>query len=206
MALLTDGVDARRVAEHVAAAELRSAGEIVVAVARRSAEYGRERAWFTLILTLAAALAAYRFVPQLPEVWLLCAQAPCALAAWWLSALPGLLRRLVPRAAQSAAVHARAEQLFLELGVTETRERSGVLLLLSESERRVELLADRGIHERVGSEVWQALVQAVTRAIREGQAAEGVCTAVDAIGEALAQHFPRAADDTNELPDAVQRV
>jgi putative membrane protein len=206
MALLIEGADSQRIAEHVAAAERRSAGEIVVAVARRSAEYGRERAWFALILTLCAALAAYRFVPQLPEVWLLCAQGPFALAAWWLSGLPGLLRRLVPRALQHGAVHARAEQLFLELGVTETRERSGVLLLLSESERRVELLADRGIHERVGSDVWQSLVQAVTRAIREGHPADGVCAAVDAIGDALAQHFPRAADDTNELSDAVQRV
>jgi putative membrane protein len=206
MSLLTDGADAQRVAERVAAAERRSAGEIVVAVARRSAEYGRERAWFTLIATLCAALAAYRFVPQLPEVWLLCAQAPFALAAWSLSGSPGLLGRLVPRAAQQSAVHARAEQLFLELGVTETRERSGVLLLLSESEHRVELLADRGIHQRVDSELWQSLVQTVTRAIREGHAADGVCAAVDAIGDALAQHFPRAADDTNELPDAVQRV
>jgi len=206
MALLSEGADAQRVAERVAAAERRSAGEIVVAVARRSAEYGRERAWFTLVLTLCAALAAYRFVPQLPEVWLLCAQAPFALAAWWLSGWSGVLRQLVPRAVQHGAVHARAEQLFLELGVTETRERSGVLLLLSEAEHRVELLADRGIHERVGSEVWQALVQAVTRAIREGRPADGVCVAVDAIGDALAQHFPRAAGDTNELPDAVQRV
>jgi putative membrane protein len=206
MALLTDGADAQRVGECVAAAELRSAGEIVVAVARRSAEYGRERAWFTLIVTLCAALVAYRFVPQLPEVWLLCAQAPFALGAWWLSGLPGLLRRLVPRAVQHGAVHARAEQLFLQLGVTETRERSGVLLLLSEAEHRVELLADRGIHQRVGSEVWQSLVQAVTRAIREGHAADGVCAAVDAIGDALARHFPRSEDDINELPDAVQRV
>ena len=206
MALLTERADAQRIAERVAAAESRSAGEIVVAVAQRSAEYGRERAWFALIATLCAALVAYRFLPQLPEVWLLCAQAPFALAAWWLSGLPGLLRRLVPRAVQLGAVHARAEQLFLELGVTETRERSGVLLLLSESERRVELLADRGIHQRVGSEVWQSLVETVTRAIREGHPADGVCAAVDAIGEALAQHFPRGADDTNELPDAVQRV
>jgi putative membrane protein len=194
------------VAERVAAAESRSAGEIVVAVARRSAEYGRERAWFTLILTLSAALAAYRFVPQLPEVWLLCGQGPFALGAWWLSGAPALVRHLVPRAVQSSAVHTRAEQLFLELGVTETRERSGVLLLLSEAEHRVELLADRGIHQRVGSEVWQSLVETVTRAIREGHPADGVCAAVDAIGAALAQHFPRAADDTNELPDAVQRV
>jgi putative membrane protein len=206
MALLSSETDTKLIAERVAAAELRTAGEIVIAVARRSAEYGRERAFVSCVATLLWALLVYHFLPQVPEIWVLCGQAPIALAAWWLSGLPALLHRWVPRAVQASAVHARAQQLFLELGVTETRQRSGVLLLLSESERRVELLADRGIHERVGSERWQALVQAVSAAIAEGKAAQGVGAAVDSIGEALAQHFPREADDTNELPDAVRRI
>jgi putative membrane protein len=205
MALLAAEAEAKLVAERVAAAEQRSAGEIVVAVVRRSAEYGGERASSSLLLTLCVAVAVY-LVPGVPEVWLVCGQAPLALAAWWLSGLPPLLRYLVPRASQHEAVHARAQQLFLQLGVTETKQRSGVLLLLSESERRVELLADRGIHERVGTERWQSLVQAVSAAIRDGNAAQGVCAAVDSIGEALAQHFPRAAGDTNELPDAVRQL
>jgi putative membrane protein len=196
----------KQVAERVGAAEQRTAGEIVIALARRSSDYGRERALASFVATLVVAVGVYHFLPQLPEVWVLCGQAPLGLAFWWLSAWPVLLRRVVPREAQHSGVHARAQQLFLELGVTETRQRSGVLLLLSESERRVELLADRGIHERVGSEVWQALVQTVTGSIREGRAVEGVCAAVDSIGAALAQHFPPEADDTNELPNAVQRV
>jgi putative membrane protein len=196
----------KQIAERVSAAEQRTAGEIVIALARRSSEYGRQRALVSFAATLVVALAVYHFLPQVPEVWVLCGQAPLGLAFWWLSAVPALLRRLVPREAQCSRVHARAQQLFLELGVTETRQRSGVLLLLSESERRVELLADRGIHERVGSEVWQALVQTVTSSIRQGRAAQGVCAAVDSIGAALAQHFPPEADDTNELPNAVQRV
>jgi putative membrane protein len=206
VALLANDGEGQAVAERVAAAERRTAGEIVIAVARRSSEYGRERALLTLVATLIVALAVYQFLPQLPEVWVLCGQAPIAIAAWGLSGLPGVLRRLVPQEAQRAGVQARAQQLFLKLGVTETKQRSGVLLFFSESERRVELLADRGIHERVGSEVWQALVQTVTSSIREGRAVAGVCAAVDSIGDALAQHFPPEADDTNELPNAVQRV
>jgi len=160
----------------------------------------------SLVGTLVVALVVYRYVPQVPEVWLLCGEAPVALALWWISGLPPLLRALVNPTSRHAAVRWRAQQLFLELGVTETRQRSGVLLFLSEAERRVELLADRGIHERVGEEAWRSLVQVVTTAIREGRAAQGVCAAVDSIGESLAQHFPREADDTNELPDAMHRI
>jgi putative membrane protein len=125
---------------------------------------------------------------------------------WWLSGLGAVTRRLVPVGAQREAVRARAEQSFLEQGVTETRERSGVLLFLSEAERRVELLADRGIHERVGTEAWQALVNAVVDSIRTGQAGAGIASAVDAIGAHLAQYFPPSPGDTNELADAPRRV
>jgi putative membrane protein len=103
-------------------------------------------------------------------------------------------------------VKARAEQLFIEEGVTETRERSGVLLYLSEAEHRVELLADRGIHERVGAETWQRLVDEVVIGIRAGHAMDGIVKAVDAIGASLAQHFPPSSDDVNELSNAPRRV
>jgi putative membrane protein len=194
------------VAEHVALAERGTAGEIVVVLAERSGGYERQRVAVSFTATLLTAMALYTFVPELEEIWVLCAEAPIMLLFWWLSGLRGLLRLLVPALAQRVAVRARAEQSFLEQGVTETRERSGVLLFLSELERRVELLADRGIHERVGTEVWQALVNDVVVAIREGQAASGLTRAVDAIGVRLAEHFPPSPDDTNELPDEPRRI
>ena len=206
MALFAGQAEAERVAQRVAEAERGTAGEIVVAVARRSSDYGSQRALFSLIWTLGAALAGYFLLPQLPELWLLYAELPLALLGWWVSGTSPGLRLCVPLAAQQAAVHARAQQLFLEQGVTETRQRSGVLLFFSEAEHRLELIADRGIHERVGGEVWQSVVKAVSTAIHEGHAADGVCAAVDSIGQALAQHFPPEPDDQNELPDALTRV
>jgi putative membrane protein len=203
---LLSAAEAASVAEHVARAELGTAGEIVVVLAERSSGYERQRVAVSFTATLLTALALYTFVPSIPELWVLCAQAPIMLFAWWFSGLPAVTRVFVPVSAQRAAVRARAEQSFLEQGVTETRERSGVLLFLSEAERRVELLADRGIHERVGTEDWQALVNAVVGAIRTGQAGAGIASAVDAIGARLAQYFPPSPDDINELPDAPRRV
>ncbi|MEY2931640.1 MAG: hypothetical protein RL033_2389 [Pseudomonadota bacterium] len=206
MALFAHQAEAERVAQRVAAAERGTAGEIVVAVARRSSDYGAERALFSLLWMLGWALAGYFWLPQVPELWLLYSELPLALLGWWLSGTPALSRRLVPRSTQHAAVQARAQQLFLQQGVTETQQRSGVLLFFSETERRMELIADRGIHERVGAEVWQALLTSVSSAIQGGHAADGVCAAVDAIGQALAKHFPAEPGDRNELPDAPARV
>lgn len=206
MAHLLTQAEAAKVAEHVAQAERGTAGEIVVVLAERSDGYERQRTAASFSATLLTALAIYTFAPSVPELWVLCGQAPLMLLFWWLSGRPGLTRALVPARALHAAVRARAEQSFLEQGVTETRDRSGVLLFLSEAERRVELLADRGIHERVGADVWQALVDDVVAAIRGGHAASGITRAVDAIGARLAQHFPPAPDDTNELPNEPRRI
>jgi len=206
MAHLLNAEETARVAEHVAAAERQTAGEIVVVLAERSASYERQRGAASFTVTLLVAVALYRFAPRIHELWLLCGQAPLILLFWWLSAWRPLTRWIVPGRAQREAVQARSKQVFIEHGVTETRERSGVLLYLSEAERRVELLADRGIHERVGAELWQALVDDVVGAIRGGQAAAGLTRAVDAIGARLAQHFPPSAADTNELPDEPRQL
>jgi putative membrane protein len=104
---------------------------------------------------------------------------------------------------QRRAVSDRVKQLFLELGIIETRDRSGVLVYLSELERRVEILADRGIHEHVGNQAWQAMVDELVGAIKGGRAAEGLATIIGRIGQELAAKFPPRPDDTNELPDEV---
>ena len=206
MAQLLNAEDAATVAEHVAQAERGTAGEIVVVLAERSAGYEQQRAAVSFTATLLVAVALYRFAPMIHELWVLCGQAPLMLVFWWLSGRRATLRAIVPRQVQAEAVRARSRQVFVDHGVTETRERSGVLLFLSEAERRVELIADRGIHERVGAELWQALVDDVVAAIRGGQARVGLTRAVDAIGARLAQHFPPSPEDTNELPDAPRQL
>jgi putative membrane protein len=203
---LLSTAEASTVAEHVARAERGTAGEIVVVLAERSAGYERQRAAASFTATLLVAIAFYTFVPAIPELWVLCGEAPIMLLCWWVTGLSPVTRALVRSGAQRVAVLGRAEQSFIEQGVTETRDRSGVLLFLSEAERRVELLADRGIHERVGTEEWQMLVNEVVKAIREGRAGAGIASAVDAIGARLAQHFPPRADDVNELADEPRRI
>lgn len=206
MARLLSESDTRAIAEHVAVAERRTAGEIVVVITERSGEYGTERAAFGLVVTLLTAIALYLLLPHVSGLWILTAQAPLWLLLWWVTGQAGVLHRIVPRAEQEAQVQARAKQLFIDEGVTETRDRSGVLLFLSEAERRIELLADRGIHERVGKEAWQVTVDKVVGAIHHGEAKAGITAAVDAIAENLARHFPPRDDDENELADAPRRV
>jgi uncharacterized membrane protein len=97
----------------------------------------------------------------------------------------------------------RAEKEFFRLGVHRTRDRSGVLILLVLSRRRIEVVADEGISARVPQPAWDFLVAGMAARFREGAYAEGLVTAVEEIGALLAEHFPRRHDDTDELPNDI---
>jgi putative membrane protein len=99
------------------------------------------------------------------------------------------------------AVKARAVRAFYEKGLYRTRHETGVLIFISEFERKVWILGDRGINSRIPPESWQQLVQTLTVGIREGRACEALCSVIASCGEELSRHFPRESDDINELQD-----
>lgn len=189
----------------VAAAEQRTAGELVVVVAQRSADYAVFRAGLSAAVTVALAVeAAHLFDVAL---WLLfSAQLPAGAALYAVLGHRAWLRWFVPKAVREEAVMQRAFSVFAQSGVGNTRDRSGVLVFLSEAERRAIILADRGIDARVAPDEWQADIDTLIRAIRKREAAKGLLTVVERIGGILAQSFPPKADDQNELPNAVREV
>lgn len=96
-----------------------------------------------------------------------------------------------------------AAYVFEELAMHRTAERNGVLLYLSVPSRKVALIGDRGIHERVGDGFWQDVLDGVLAEFRQQRFATGLIAGVERIGEQLAVHFPRTGDDRNELPDDI---
>jgi uncharacterized membrane protein len=97
----------------------------------------------------------------------------------------------------------RAIKVFERLGMHRTAERHGVLIYISVTDRKLAVIGDAGIHERVGEAYWQGLVDAVRDHLRQRRSREGLLHAIAEVGEALGQHFPRRPDDVNELPDDV---
>jgi uncharacterized membrane protein len=95
----------------------------------------------------------------------------------------------------------RAVELFGQLRVWDTEHNSGVLIYLLLADRRVEIVADRGIHSRVGANAWEAICGEMQRAFAAGRFEQGVSFGVGAISDLLATHFPRGAGAANELPN-----
>ena len=97
----------------------------------------------------------------------------------------------------------QAIKIFERLGMHRTEARNGVLLYISVTDRKLAVIGDKGIHERVGEAYWQGLVAAVRERMRQQQPRDGLIHAIAEVARELARHFPRHPGDTNELPNQV---
>jgi len=102
-------------------------------------------------------------------------------------------------AGQSA--RARALDLFAQLRVWDTEQNSGVLIYLLLADRDVEIVADRGIDAKVGTERWRSVCAAMETEFRNGHFEDGVLAGLQCITAELAAHFPPREPRRNELPD-----
>lgn len=89
-----------------------------------------------------------------------------------------------------ASARDRALALFDELGVGDTAQHSGVLVYLLLAEQAIEIVADRGLQQRVPAAHWADTVALVAASCREGRHEEGLLQAIAAAEAVLMQHFP----------------
>lgn len=96
----------------------------------------------------------------------------------------------------------RAVEVFSQLRIWDTEHNNGVLIYLLLADRDVEIVADRGVHAMVGQEAWETICQEMEKIFRNGKYEEGVLAGIRSVGHLLAQHYPRAGNKVNELPDS----
>jgi uncharacterized membrane protein len=95
----------------------------------------------------------------------------------------------------------RAHEVFSALHVWDTAHNSGVLIYVQLVDRRIEIVADRGISAKVAQAEWDAICRRMEKAFRAGCFEAGAVTAIAEITVLLARHFPPLGENPNELPD-----
>lgn len=203
MAILT-AQDRQRVESAIGAAEKRTAAEIVVTEVAHSDSYRDVRLALAALFGVGASAGVHLVFPLVGVGELLALQLVLFALGYLLLGQRSVLRSLLPEARVRAAVARAAKLAFLEHGVFATRERTGVLILLSELEHNVTILGDEGIHARVEKKGWDAHVDTMVKAIRAGKAGDGVCQVIEALSATLAEAAPVRHDDHNELHDRVR--
>lgn len=216
--------DHARVTAAVTEAEAHTDGEIVTVVARASDAYHDVALhWAVLAMLLVLALLAWQPAPvewlharlvdgwsPTPPGWYLAfallLMVVVFLAVRFAFAWDALRMLATPGATKTRRVGRRALQLFRTAAEKRTRASTGVLLYLSLAEHRAEIIADESIHSKVAPEVWGEAMAALIAAVKADRPGDGMAEAVARIGKVLAEHFPRSAGDTNELPDRLIEI
>lgn len=100
-------------------------------------------------------------------------------------------------------VYEQALREFEREGMHNTREKTGIMVLLVLHEKRFQILADSGIYAKLSQEWWNHKAELMAGYFKEGNYARGLCEVVSHVGRELANHFPKRSNDVNELPDDV---
>jgi len=103
---------------------------------------------------------------------------------------------------RNQAARERALDIFSQLRIWDTEHNNGVLIYLLLADRDIEIVADRGINGKVGTEGWEKICTVLEREFRAGLFEHGVIKGIQEVSRVLAQHFPKEPGGKNELPDA----
>jgi putative membrane protein len=190
-----------RIRQAVIAAESKTSGEIVPMVVTSSARYTEIELFGVVTGLFLGMLLGWLWHHPWESYHLNLWPVIGATIGFLVTRIPAVKRRLSSKTRIADAVNDRCLAAFTEHGLHYTRDHTGILILVSLLEHRVEVLADRGINQKVPPGTWNEIVGILTAGLKSGSACEAFCKAVERCGEILATHFPRQADDRDELPN-----
>jgi putative membrane protein len=196
-----DAAAARRVGDAVRDLESRSSAELVVEIRMRSGSYAHADARFAAALVLLSLVVLVYMPWVVPPVAVVLDAIAIYVAGIAVARRSTTLRRLfsTPRERQQA-VQTHAAALFHQRGIANTSGETGVLLYVSLLERRMEVLADRGLLQKVAAHEGNAAL-AELHAERTIDA-HAVTAAIARLAPILQRHLPAQALNEDELPSA----
>ncbi len=192
-------IERRQIADAVAEVEQRTNAELVTVLAARSGDYVH----YALAWAGAAALllSAPLLFARLSVFVVLSSQLALFCVLILLFRFPPLARRLIPQRIAHWHAANMARRQFLEQGLHHTKGETGVLIFVSEAERYVEILADRGVSTHVDDARWQSIVERFVDNVKRKRVLTGFVGAIGECGEILAEAVPKTDDNPNELPN-----
>jgi len=217
--LKLDDAAFEKIKAEVAAQELKTNGEIAVAVAAESAHYSF---WELLAANCVAAVLLIVLFPFsdkirglyrhlywqnepswiLPLFFIITAFATIAIV-FYLANVPAIDRLIIPAGVKRECVNHRSMRYFAESGVYDTKDHSGILIFVSYMERQVRIIADSGISSKISQDLWNLIADELAENLKNGQTTEAFVNAVSKCGELLAENFPAKEENPNELSDGL---
>jgi putative membrane protein len=190
-----------RIRQAIIQAESKTSGEIVPMVVAASQPYTEVELLGLIGGLFLGMIAEFFWSDPWASVYVNLWPLVGAFAGLLITRLPPVKRLFATKRQIAEAVHSRALAEFTRHGLHYTRAHTGILIFVSLLEHRVVVLADRGINEKVEPDTWQEIVGILTEGLKSDRTCDAFCATIERCGAILAKHFPRRADDIDELPN-----
>lgn len=175
--------------------------ELVLIVRARSGSY-RGADYLLGSLLAFAGLVFLLFSPfHFREYWVVIDVVLLFVIGTFISSRSNSIRRLLTtKRFRNDNVRTGAAAMFYEAGIANTAAEMGVLIYLSILERRLELIADRGVLKGVNALEWNQILFELHEAGRKAEP-QTLGEALEHLGALLATCLPPTGENPNELPD-----
>jgi len=210
--------DKKAVSDTIAQSESKTSGEIAVALTKESYDYAIYETVFAIMGGFLYFVIMTFFVSEIELMlqsmfWnysvnylvLFYGFSTFIIIAllYFLANISAIDRLIVPPKILRKKVSERALRHFMESGVYNTRDRTGILIFISLLEKRVELIADSGIAAKISQEKWNNIIEIIISGIKKGELTLNLNNAIRECGALLQEFFPIKKDDTNELSNEI---
>jgi putative membrane protein len=181
--------------------ETTSDAELVLIVRSRSGSYRHADYLFGSVLAFATLLFLLFSPFDFHQYWVAIDVSFLLLLGAYLSSRSNSIRRLFTnKKFRRDAVRLGAAAMFYEAGIANTAAEMGVLVYLSLLERRLELIADRGVLKSVPPLEWNQILFELHQAGRKPEP-QTLLKVLRDLGGLLSKHLPATGENPNELPD-----
>jgi putative membrane protein len=196
-----DAEAVRRIGDAVRDVESRSAAELVIEIRARAGSYALADARFAALLAFVS-LVVLVFMPfTVPPIAVLLDPVAVYVLGLAIAKRGDALRRLLTsKRERLEAVRMHAAALFHQRGVANTGGETGMLFFVSLLERRIEVLADRGLLQKVDASEWNAALAELH--LERQLDPDAVVAAIRRVGNIVARDAPAGTVNEDELSNA----
>lgn len=192
--------DQTEISKIIDVAEERTRAELIPMVVTKSDAYPaahfRCAILMSFIFTVALYLSPLNILNPIYFIWI---QIPGFVIGYFLANIDMIARFFVTNKEMEEEVYQRALEAFFEHNLHSTDEHIGVLLFISRFEKKVKIISDRGIKEKIADEKWQTIIEVFKKEARSSNYIEALKASIPRIADVLALHFPQTGNNKNEI-------
>lgn len=197
--------DREIIKELIAEAEQKSDSEMVPMIVSRSDNYPAAHFRAAVILSFIFSLGLY-FSPLsiINPIYFLWIQLPGLLLGYYLANIPMITRLLITKQEIEYEVTQRAIEAFFEHNLHTTEQHNGVLIFISILEKKIKIITDVGVRQKVDQKIWDEIIFSFTEKVKEGEFAEALKSTIAATSDVLENYFPsNGKPKKNELKNDI---